>query len=153
VADYLTSLTWDGISRIDTWLEDFCSVKATSPDHQRMIRAVGRKWLISCVARAVSNGCRVNRRVRVDMARSSQRRSRDAQDLGCAGSLAASLMVAQASPCPGSRTRPSAALSGPRGAKYHYVDGVRMGSLLDLVPLQYRPLVTASQPPETVGTC
>jgi replicative DNA helicase len=45
------------------------------------------------------------------------------------------------------------ALSGPRGAKYHYVDGVRMGSLLDLIPLQYRPLVAASRPPETVAEC
>jgi putative DNA primase/helicase len=60
VADYLTSLSWDGVSRVETWLEDFCSVQPTSPDHQRLIRAVARKWLISCVARAMNPGCKVD---------------------------------------------------------------------------------------------
>jgi len=43
VADYLASLTWDGAPRVDTWLKDFCSVKPTSLDHQRLIRAPYRQ--------------------------------------------------------------------------------------------------------------
>ncbi len=60
VADYLASLSWDGQSRVGTWLEDFCSVQPTSDDHQRLVRAISRKWLISCVARAVNPGCKVD---------------------------------------------------------------------------------------------
>ncbi len=57
---YLESLTWDGTSRVDTWLEDFVGVKPTSPDHARLIRSVARKWLISCVARAMKPGSKVD---------------------------------------------------------------------------------------------
>jgi putative DNA primase/helicase len=60
VAEYLSSLSWDGTPRVDAWLEDFCSVKPTSPDHQRLIRAVSRKWLVSCVARGMEPGCKVD---------------------------------------------------------------------------------------------
>jgi putative DNA primase/helicase len=60
VRDYLSSLSWDGQLRVDTWLEDFCSVQPTSPDHQRLIRAVAQKWLVSCVARAMTPGCKVD---------------------------------------------------------------------------------------------
>jgi putative DNA primase/helicase len=60
VQEYLKSLSWDGIPRVDTWLEDFCSVKPSSPDHQRLVRSVARKWLLSCVARAMNPGCKVD---------------------------------------------------------------------------------------------
>jgi putative DNA primase/helicase len=60
VRDYLSSLSWDGQPRVDAWLEKFCSVTPTSPAHQRLIRAVSRKWLVSCVARAMTPGCKVD---------------------------------------------------------------------------------------------
>ena len=60
VQEYLKSLSWDGISRVDTWLEDFCGVTPSSPEHQQLVRAVARKWLISCVARAMRPGSKVD---------------------------------------------------------------------------------------------
>lgn len=60
VQDYLRSLTWDGVPQVHTWLEDYCSVKSTSPEHLRLTRAVARKWLIACVARALTPGAKVD---------------------------------------------------------------------------------------------
>ena len=60
VRDYLKALKWDETSRVDTWLEKFLGVKATSADHGRLLRSVARKWLISCVARAMAPGCKVD---------------------------------------------------------------------------------------------
>lgn len=60
VQGYLKSLSWDGSPRVDTWLENFCGVTPSSPEHQHLIRAVARKWLISCVARAMNPGCKVD---------------------------------------------------------------------------------------------
>jgi putative DNA primase/helicase len=60
VRDYLSSVAWDRVSRVDTWLEDYCAVKPTSPEHQRLIRSVSRRWLVSCVARAMDPGCKVD---------------------------------------------------------------------------------------------
>lgn len=45
--EYLDGLEWDGTERIDTWLRDFCGV-VDSP----YSRAVARKFLCACVARA-----------------------------------------------------------------------------------------------------
>ena len=56
VQEYLNRLSWDGVPRVDTWLEDFCAVRPRSAEQQGLIRAVGRKWLVSCVARAMSPG-------------------------------------------------------------------------------------------------
>lgn len=60
VQEYLKALAWDGTPRVDTWLEDFCSVTPSSPEHQRLVQAVARKWLVSCVARATNPGCKVD---------------------------------------------------------------------------------------------
>jgi predicted P-loop ATPase len=60
VREYLESLTWDGVPRVDTWLETFCAVAPTSQGHKRLIRAVARKWLVACVARAMQPGCKVD---------------------------------------------------------------------------------------------
>ncbi len=51
VADYLGSLEWDGTGRIDSYFG------AADTEYHR---AIGRKWLISCVARAVEPGCKVD---------------------------------------------------------------------------------------------
>lgn len=62
VREYLSSLTWDpdgasetGPGPADTWLIDHMG--AADTPHNRL---VGRKWLISCVARAMRPGCKVD---------------------------------------------------------------------------------------------
>jgi putative DNA primase/helicase len=60
VRDYLQGLAWDGVPRVGTWLEDFAGVRPASPAHARLVRAIARRWLLSCVARAVSPGCKVD---------------------------------------------------------------------------------------------
>ena len=60
VRRYLEGLSWDGVPRIDRWLEDSCAVVPESEAQARLIRSVGRKWLISCVARAMKPGCKVD---------------------------------------------------------------------------------------------
>jgi putative DNA primase/helicase len=60
VRDYLEGLSWDGARRVDTWLEEFAGVRPTSGEHAGLVRSVARKWLVSCVARAVQPGCKVD---------------------------------------------------------------------------------------------
>jgi len=57
---YLEGLVWDGVSRVDTWLEDFCAVVPRGPEHRAMLRSVARKWLVSCVARGMTPGCKAD---------------------------------------------------------------------------------------------
>lgn len=52
---YLKNLRWDGIKRIDTWLPDFMGTK-----DDQYTRVIGRKWLISGVARAMNPGCQAD---------------------------------------------------------------------------------------------
>lgn len=49
----LRSLVWDGKPRLDTWLTDF-----VADEDNKLNRLLGRKWLISCVARWVNPGCK-----------------------------------------------------------------------------------------------
>jgi putative DNA primase/helicase len=60
VRDYLQALTWDGTPRAARWLEDFARVRPTSDAHGRLVRSVAAKWLVSCVARAMIPGCKVD---------------------------------------------------------------------------------------------
>jgi putative DNA primase/helicase len=53
--DYLNSLTWDGVERIRHWLQDLCGA-----DDSEYVRAVGEKWLIGAVARALNPGCKMD---------------------------------------------------------------------------------------------
>ena len=53
--DYLNGLEWDGVERIDTWLMDRLGAENTP-----YVRAVGRKFLISAIARAMEPGCKVD---------------------------------------------------------------------------------------------
>lgn len=55
VRDYLRSLKWDGTPRLDYWLQ----LTLGAPDTP-FTRAVGRKTLISAVARAFRPGCKVD---------------------------------------------------------------------------------------------
>lgn len=55
VRDYLRNLQWDGDSRIDSWLTEYLGVAPTEYAVQ-----VGRKWLISAVARVMQPGCKAD---------------------------------------------------------------------------------------------
>jgi len=58
LATYLDGLTWDQKPRIDTWLTDFFGVDASE-----YTKAIGRRWLISGVARGL---CKSSDGVKVD---------------------------------------------------------------------------------------
>lgn len=56
VQDYLLSLKWDGVPRVDNFLHDYCQCAG----HDPYIRSISRKFLISAVARALEPGCKVD---------------------------------------------------------------------------------------------
>jgi predicted P-loop ATPase len=49
--DYLNSLQWDGVPRLDTWAADYLQA-----DDDKYTRAVASRWLISAIARAYHPG-------------------------------------------------------------------------------------------------
>jgi hypothetical protein len=51
----LKSYRWDGTKRLDTWLIDYLGTKDGA-----YTRAIGRKWLISAVARGMDPGCQAD---------------------------------------------------------------------------------------------
>jgi len=53
--DYLNGLQWDGTQRVDTWLTQYMGTVDTP-----YVRAVGRMWLISAVARALDPGAKAD---------------------------------------------------------------------------------------------
>jgi hypothetical protein len=55
VRDYLDSLQWDGVNRIDQWLTAYLGVEDS--DYSR---AVGAKWLISAIARIRKPGVKAD---------------------------------------------------------------------------------------------
>lgn len=55
VLDYLAPLVHDGTARIDTWLTTYLGVEDTP-----FARAVGRRWLVSAVARVHQPGCKAD---------------------------------------------------------------------------------------------
>lgn len=57
IKDYLNNLEWDGTERISDWLSTYCGASAES---QEFLRMVGRRWLISLVARGLQPGCKVD---------------------------------------------------------------------------------------------
>lgn len=55
VLDYLESLSWDGVDRLDTWAIDYLGVNNTE-----YTRSVSSKWMISAIARIYSPGCKAD---------------------------------------------------------------------------------------------
>lgn len=55
VAEYLNALRWDGRSRLDDWLTTYLGVPRSA-----FARAVGPKFMIGAVARALRPGCKVD---------------------------------------------------------------------------------------------
>jgi len=55
VREWLESLVWDGVPRVDTLLSAYASADDT-PLH----RAVSRKWMLSAIARVMQPGCQVD---------------------------------------------------------------------------------------------
>ncbi len=55
VRDYLEALEWDQEPRLDFWLDDLCGV-----DRTPYSMAVGRRWMISAIARIMDPGCKVD---------------------------------------------------------------------------------------------
>jgi predicted P-loop ATPase len=53
VRDYLDTLQWDSVKRLDRWLIRYCKAEDTS-----LNRAIGRKMLIAAVRRVRSPGCK-----------------------------------------------------------------------------------------------
>lgn len=55
VQEYLDSLVWDGVRRLETWLQ-----KGLGSKDVPILRRIGRAWMISCVARIMEPGCQVD---------------------------------------------------------------------------------------------
>ena len=55
IVDYLKSLAWDGVKRIETWLIDYCQVESSA-----YAKTVGEKFLIAAVSRVMDPGSKVD---------------------------------------------------------------------------------------------
>jgi predicted P-loop ATPase len=61
VRNYLEALPqWDGVERIDGWLQDYCNVEPKDATEAVYVREVASKWLVSAVARAMRPGCKAD---------------------------------------------------------------------------------------------
>lgn len=59
VRQYLEALAWDGVARLDSWLETYTHAEAVAGG-QDYLREVGSKWMIAAVARVFEPGCKVD---------------------------------------------------------------------------------------------
>ena len=55
LADYLSGLEWDSVERLSFWLTLYLDA-----EDSELVSAIGRKWLISAVARALDPGCQAD---------------------------------------------------------------------------------------------
>jgi len=53
VREWLSSLKWDGVKRVDTWIKDYCQGEAEEP----YLSEVSRKFLLAMVKRVFEPGC------------------------------------------------------------------------------------------------
>jgi predicted P-loop ATPase len=59
LADDLRALAWDGVARLDTWLEVYAGASVTE-ENAAYVRAVGATWLRCAIARALHPGCKAD---------------------------------------------------------------------------------------------
>jgi predicted P-loop ATPase len=55
VRRYLQSVTWDGVSRLSTWLVTYCGAS-----DWEYTQRIGRMWMVSAVARIIQPGCKAD---------------------------------------------------------------------------------------------
>ena len=55
VRDYFEALVWDGVPRLESWLQTYFHV-----EDSEYVRAIGPRYLISAVARIYEPGCKVD---------------------------------------------------------------------------------------------
>ena len=67
---YLDSLKWDGIPRVSLWLDQYLHAERTP-----QAEAMGRMWLVSCVARARRPGCQADHMLVLEGAQGSGKSS------------------------------------------------------------------------------
>lgn len=60
VRTYLEPLRWDGVPRLDSWLQTLLGASAAADEGLKYIAAVGSRWLISAVARVMQPGCKAD---------------------------------------------------------------------------------------------
>ncbi len=66
VRHYLENLNWDGEKRLDRWLIEHCGAEVEDDEGDdpgmkaKFVAEVGRRWMISAVARAVEPGCKAD---------------------------------------------------------------------------------------------
>jgi predicted P-loop ATPase len=60
IVEYLQELAWDGVPRLDSFLEDYFAADVEGAERAQYVRTVSRKWLIALVARALRPGCKVD---------------------------------------------------------------------------------------------
>ena len=59
IRDYLQSLTWDGVPRLDTWMREYWGATKQPAEY---LAAVGAAWMISAVARIMELAVRLTMR-------------------------------------------------------------------------------------------
>lgn len=60
VLDWLRSLTWDRIERLDHWIIDYMGVDEQDVKSLEYVRLVSRWWLMQAVARVLRPGCKAD---------------------------------------------------------------------------------------------
>ena len=61
VKDYLTSLQWDGVQRVENLFYTHATLdNYAKEEHRLLIQAMTKRWLISAVARIMQAGCKVD---------------------------------------------------------------------------------------------
>lgn len=89
VRDYLTRLRWDGVARLHHLLGTYMSCetpetpdRVPGDDGSPLLEAIGRRWMLSAVARAMQPGCKVDTVLILQGDRQGQRKSTAFEVLG-----------------------------------------------------------------------
>jgi predicted P-loop ATPase len=83
--DYLESLRWDGVPRVEFMLERYFRAKLTDEygfDVSPYVRAISRRWPISAVARAYDPGCQVDTVLEIESPDQGKSKSKAFRALG-----------------------------------------------------------------------